>query len=374
MGLLLAVVLVGPLAGCSTSATAGNSDVAEWQTVGLGLEGRNSYAPTLAWTGDVLFVLDTQTPNGDVYAALYDPSSQELQQLELDGLEWRGRYEAAWTGESITIWGGLESPLVGELAPEDLTWRTSPVTSTPSSPAVWTGSHLVSWSGGGLVALDTATGSVAALPSSPLGLRRDPIVVWTGEEIVVWGGCSGPQCDDVFTGTDELTDGAVFVWDTQEWHMMAEAPLGPRDGPEGVWTGAEVIIWGGDYGGDGVQPGGAGYTPATNRWRTLSEAPLEPRRGHTVTAWDSRVLVWGGSGEIVPVNIEEGVYDVEYFGDGAVYSSEADSWTYIPSGPLEARDRHRAIQIGQGIMITGGCCPAGASGILTEIFDPADRS
>jgi N-acetylneuraminic acid mutarotase len=351
-------------AGCGTSSAG--SDLVDWQTIGLGIESRNSIYPALAASSDILFVLDSQTPNGGVDTAIYEIASDRVDRLKLSGLEWRGRYAAAWTGTSILVWGGLESPIIGELSFGDLTWTTTATTSIPSGPTVWTGSHLVSWNGAGLMALDAATATVAGMPASPLGLRQNPAVVWTGDEIVVWGGCRGTRCDDLFTGTDEFADGAVFDWATQEWQMMAQGPLGLRDGPEGAWTGTEVIIWGGDVGDQEDVVSGAAYTPAQDQWRSLSEAPLEARRSHTVTAWDDRILVWGGSGEIVPVDIEFGVYDIDYYGDGAIYEPETDSWEYIGQGPLDPRDRHAAIQLGHSIVIVGGCCPAGATGVLSR--------
>jgi hypothetical protein len=77
---------------------------------------------------------------------------------------------------------------------------------------VWTGRELLVWGGvangiGGRfladgAALDPATGAWTPLPSAPIRGRDRHVAVWTGQELLVWGGCCA--------GTQLLADGAAF--------------------------------------------------------------------------------------------------------------------------------------------------------------------
>src|SRR5438477_198153 len=76
------------------------------------------------------------------------------------------------------------------------------------------------------------------------------------------------------------------------WAWRPVGPLAGRQGNVAVWTGSEVIYWGGDR--PGRAPEGAGYDPEADRWRRLSRSPLTNRRG-AAAAWTGReVVVFGG--------------------------------------------------------------------------------
>jgi hypothetical protein len=50
-----------------------------------------------------------------------------------------------------------------------------------------------------------ATNTWTALPASPLRGRADPVAVWTGRQMIVWGGQTNT------TPPNALTDGAVYT-------------------------------------------------------------------------------------------------------------------------------------------------------------------
>jgi Kelch motif len=55
-----------------------------------------------------------------------------------------------------------------------------------------------------------------------------------------------------------------------------------RAGFAAVWTGSQVLVWGGVTGGSlssTVPPHGEAYDPATNQWTAMPEAPLSGRVG-----------------------------------------------------------------------------------------------
>ena len=124
---------------------------------------------------------------------------------------------------------------------------------------------------------------------SPLGPRSAPVSAWTGTELLVWSGI--PSTSDA-CGTDEgggplcgepaVFDGAAYNPATDTWRTIAEGPV-PAGGaptqviPEGVWTGSELVVWGG-----WASPIAAAYDPVTDRWRDLPPGPLADRQGQ---AW-----------------------------------------------------------------------------------------
>ena len=75
--------------------------------------------------------------------------------------------------------------------------------------------------------------------------------------------------------------------------QTAGAPS-PRYGHTAVWTGTEMIIWGG-YTGTCVNTGGR-YNPATDSWAATSTAANVPRACgcHTAVWTGTEMIVWGG--------------------------------------------------------------------------------
>ncbi len=59
--------------------------------------------------------------------------------------------------------------------------------------------------------------------------------VWTGSEMIIWGG---------FNGGGELITGGRYNPSTDSWTATANVP-GPRREHTAVWTGTEMIVWGG---------------------------------------------------------------------------------------------------------------------------------
>ena len=79
-----------------------------------------------------------------------------------------------------------------------------------------------------------------AIAESPTERVRHS-AVWTGSELIVWGGarCCAP-------GTFYKDDGGRYDPATNSWTLTSVegAPL-ERDNHTAVWTGSEMIVWGG---------------------------------------------------------------------------------------------------------------------------------
>ena len=117
-----------------------------------------------------------------------------------------------------------------------------------------------------------------------------------------------------------------------------------RSGNSSVWTGTELIVWGGSNAEIGAADDGGRYDPVVDAWRhvTRVNAPAA-RTDHTAVWTGSRMIVWGGLGVLGPV------------GDGGSYDPVGDSWTTITAtGAPAARSDHTAIWTGSVMVVWGG--------------------
>src|SRR5438093_432174 len=119
------------------------------------------------------------------------------------------------------------------------------------------------------------------LTGAPDG-RASHTAVWTGSEMIAWGGFD----DNGF----ELNTGGRYNPSTDSWRATSttNAPEA-RVYHTAVWTGSEMIVWGGYC--CGFNTGGR-YNPSTDSWTATSttNAPT-PRWSHKA--------VWNGSHRIV---------------------------------------------------------------------------
>lgn len=142
------------------------------------------------------------------------------------------------------------------------------------------------------------------LAPSPLTPRADMTGVWTGEELIVWGGTS----NGAVTG-----DGAAYAPATDSWRRIADGPLSARTRHMAVWTGREMVVWGGTQrtAGPGGLLDGAAYDPATDTWRTISPSPPGTDRTSAATAFAGGSALFGGGGSSTGAAAESVlVYDV----------------------------------------------------------------
>src|SRR5439155_869606 len=123
--------------------------------------------------------------------------------------------------------------------------------------------------------------------------RANHTAIWTGSEMIVWGGF-GSTINNL---VNHLNNGGKYNPTTDSWTAtsMTNAPSA-RFLQTAVWTGSQMIVWGGrDGSGDPLGTGGK-YNPGTNSWTTTSiaNAPAA-RRLHTAVWSGSQMIVWGGS-------------------------------------------------------------------------------
>jgi hypothetical protein len=171
--------------------------------------------------------------------------------------------------------------------------------------------------------------SAAGAPAA----RESHTAVWTGSEMIVWGGFNGVDLD---TGGryDPLTD---------SW-----APTSTLDAPAGrsfhtaVWSGAEMIVWGGFNESD-LDSGGR-YDPVSDRWFATSVLDAPTRR-------DSHSAVWTGEEMIVWGGLKAGLVVTS---TGSRYDPATDAWSPMAAAPVAGRDGHTAVWNGAEMLVWGG--------------------
>jgi hypothetical protein len=106
------------------------------------------------------------------------------------------------------------------------------------------------------------------LPPAPLAHRSDHAAVWTGNDMLVWGGVQPGR-----GGRSEVAvaDGAAYRPTTRTWRPVPPAPLA---GDTAVWSGTELLVFGRAEGGAESRLDAAAWDPRGERWRRLAASPL----------------------------------------------------------------------------------------------------
>jgi hypothetical protein len=178
------------------------------------------------------------------------PTSQPASWLRMAPSPIRGDYylpaAVVWDGNEMLVVVTQSDPkaycteTLYSYDPSSGAWKTLSRVPTPkgcfegSDKAVWTGRELLLW-GISNAAYDPVADSWRHLPDPPTGDGGPSVVVWTGTQMIGWG---GGCCDQ------ELADGAAYTLATDSWKMLPPSPLLGRHAV-GVWTGSEMIIAGG---------------------------------------------------------------------------------------------------------------------------------
>jgi N-acetylneuraminic acid mutarotase len=216
------------------------------------------------WTGGEMIVWggsDTAGPLGD--GARYSPGSNSWSTVPAGGPPGRMQPASVWTGAAMLVWGGTDTFDwfdTGKLYnPVAATWSNIATANAPSlreDPVfAWTGSKMIVWGGWGGGDADTyrkdggelnpavgAGGTWTALASMGApSARAQAVSVWTGSELCVWGGCGGDLCADV------RDDGGCYSVASAKWRAIpADTAFTGRFDTASVWTGTEMIVFGGD--------------------------------------------------------------------------------------------------------------------------------
>ena len=160
--------------------------------------------------------------------------------------------------------------------------------------------------------------------------------VWTGTEMIIWGGRSNATY---------LNTGARYNPASNTWAAITNtgAPTA-RAEHTAVWSGSEMIIWGGRNGSTYYNTG-ARYNPVSNKWSTIAATTAPARANHTAVWGDGyAMIIWGG--------LNGTTYHADF--NGTVYNSLANVWQSLGGAASSARANHTAIWSSIGMIIWGG--------------------
>ena len=198
-----------------------------------------------------------------------------------------------------------------------------------SSTAVWTGKEMIVFGGEGLQVtfgdgarynFEQNAWTRLPLEGAAPSRRTCASAVWTGSAMIIWGGFGEGD-----GGVVNRRDGALFDPANNVWRQVSTrgAPSA-RFFHTGLWTGEEMLIWGGfsesrmrldQRQGDAFLNTGGCYDPATDTWREITITGAPSKRIHPAAVWTGReMIIWGGGNSAGDLN------------DGARYDPTADSW------------------------------------------------
>ncbi len=312
---------------------------------------------TAVWTGTEVIIWGGYGDTFDVNTGgRYDPVNDQWRVMTtVDAPTERERHSAAWTGTEMIVWGGSHFgnyfDTGGRYDPLSDSWRATSVVDAPEPrrdhAAVWTGSKMIVWGGyccssttqvvntGGVY--DPISDTWVALPTTNAPpAAGDTVGLWTGTEMIIWGGKSGPGY---------LNTGGRYNPFTNTWFPMSGIGAPPaRSAHVAVWTGTEMIVWGGE-GPSGVLSDGGRYDPISDQWAPIATANAPAARSHVYTAvWTGQeMIVWGGAA------------GGSFLDTGGRYDPDTDTWT--PTTMIEAPSaRHAEVPVwtGSQVVVWGG--------------------
>lgn len=354
---------------------------------------------TAVWTGSNMILWGGLRYEGENATALdsggiYTPPASSTTNSWTDTIALnaplsRWGQSTVWTGSKMIVWAGYRGGAGylndgGQYDPVANSWSSilASIANTPSArtlgAVIWTGSKMIVWGGYGADGNDIQDGgqydpvantwsSIASVLANSPAKRRNHTAVWTGSKMIVWGGYDL----DGITGSTYYNDGGRYDPGTNTWDAT---PLSLTDAPSGrhyhtaVWTGSQMIVWGGQNGGSSFGLGNGGrYDPVANTW---SPVPISLTGAPSGTAWHtaiwtgSKMIVWGGS-----VGGSSGV------SGGGLYDPFINTWSAVSSaGAPAARYVHTAVWTGSKMIVWGGTPDGGAQLSDGGQYDPVADS
>ena len=331
--------------------------------VGVWAQGASGTPPdarryhTAVWTGSEMIVWGGNDGTDVNTGGRYNPVANSWAVLPTIGAPGRRSYHTAvWTGSEMIVWGGYRTPSIylkdgGRYSPAGNSWAAVATNNAPDArryhTAVWTGSEMIVWGGWGDLGVlnnggrySPVANSWTAVPTTGASSARyQHTAVWTGSEMIVWGGYY------YYSGSGYyFNDGGRYNPTANSWAAL------PTNGAPAarayhtlVWTGSEMIVWGG-YNGSSYFSDGGRYDPAANSWTAVptNGAPTA-RDDHTAVWTGTEMIVWGG------------ISNTTYYGDGGRYDPAANSWTAVPTtGAPSTRSLHTAVWTGSEMIVWGG--------------------
>jgi len=287
------IIAVGALAvGTAPSADAGTASAAAtlhgtWQKLPAAPAKQVQGSMTSVWTGQEMIIHSNATtfayrPATRTWVRLANgPGQPNLQSTDV----------AVWTGSRMLVIGLTNA----SYNPVTNTWRDilpAPLQARADAQGAWTGKELVVAGGATLLpkpetfrdaaAYNPATGKWRKLPNMPAVLGEHGQALWDGKEVLFLSSTSAR--------------GMAYNPATNRWRYLPAMPL-PRRAFAALWTGHYVLVWGGltgSYTKPLIPAHGEAYNPVTNQLTALPGAPVHGR-GYPTAVWTGhQMIVWGG--------------------------------------------------------------------------------
>jgi Galactose oxidase, central domain/Kelch motif len=297
------MIVWGGSDGSNTLNTGGRYNPAtdSWTATSTNNAPDHRYEHTAVWTGSEMIIWGGWNGYINLYlGGRYNPSTDSWT-ATASGPDARWVHTAVWTGSEMIIWGGNSFGGVlfdgARYNPSSNSWTATSNTHTPTRryghTAVWTGSEMIVWGGsnadGSGGRYNPSTDSWTATSTTNAPTVSNHTTVWTGSEMIVWGGFNYPNVVNTGgrynPGTDSWTATTNNNAPQARWFHTA------------VWTDSEMIVWGGCFGNpcsNFVDTGGR-YDPGTDSWTATSTTNAPSARAYHTAVWTgSEMIVWGG--------------------------------------------------------------------------------
>lgn len=369
-----AVVFLRPSDGGGTSTSAG-----AWTAMpSAGLAARTDFSYVSTGRSMIVWGGAGQGPYAD--GAAFDVTTSTWAPVAPAPISARRGHSAVWTGTRMIVFGGRGQAegcaqlcaLNDGASYDPATDRWSPIAPAPLAgrnghTAVWFQDRMVVWGGavqGGAAVADGASydpvaNAWAPLPPAPLAPRVSHRTVATAHRMLVWGGSN-----ELEEGGKYLADGAIYSPATNSWAPMAPYPqtaeTPARDTFSSVWTGTQMLVWGGYGRTEACRPcqrdDGAAYDLNTDSWTLMTPSGLSGRGNHRAVWTGEEMVVWGG-------------FSTTDLNDGAAYNPADDTWSQLPVSPLLGRQGHAMVWVGRKMVVWGGHGPRGEGGNFAANHD-----
>jgi ankyrin repeat protein/N-acetylneuraminic acid mutarotase len=335
---------------------------------------------TVVWTGREMIVFGGEGPGASFdNGARYNPRDNSWEILPpKNAPSSRTGASAVWTDREMIVWGGFGGRLGNNTNRSDGSrydptanvWKPMSNQNAPEArfdfSAVWSGKEMLVWGGytdsqsrysgayapghlntGGRYHPSNDSWKSISTKSAP-SKRFAHAAVWTGKEMLIWGGADSSKV---------LGDGGRYDPSKDAWRPIASAGApSARGNPVAVWTGREMIVWGGATR-DNNAPAvyfrdGARYDPVKDKWTPMSQANAPKGRVQAASCWTGKVLVvWGGVNDVEAKGLSD---SNRYLGGGALYNPETDTWSPITNAGAPSPRLTSGVWTGDNLLFFGG--------------------
>jgi N-acetylneuraminic acid mutarotase len=343
-----------PSSSYSLLTTSGGGECIEdtWTATSADSAPLHRESHTAVWTGSEMIVWGGFSPSALNTGARYDPATDTWTAISVTNAPvGRAFHTAVWTGNEMIVWGGEDDNASflntgGKYNPATNSWIATSTVNAPEGrvghTAVWSGNEMMVWGGALPPQNPTNTGGrynpstdswIATTTANAPEERYSHTAIWTGSEMIAWAGF------DHFTG-EVLNTGGRYNPATNTWTATSSVNVPtPRLEHTAVWTGNEMIVWGGS-----LDTTGGRYNPGNDSWTATNTVNAPSERAFHTAAWTGlEMIIWGGNDEN------------SYLNTGAAYNPATDSWTITTDmNAPSMRAYHTAVWTGSEMIVWGG--------------------